>query len=57
MSKLFDAGNIEDEDVLTSLMEAMNDIVRVNYDNINEYIESIGNLTMKLISSHHEKPA
>ena len=57
MQKMFEAGNIEDEEVLTSLMEAMNDIVRVNYDYMYEFIETIGNLTMKLISSEHEKPA
>jgi len=51
MQKMFEAGNIDDEEVLISLMEAMNDIVRVNYDFIFEFVEPIGNLTMKLISS------
>ena len=39
MSKLFEAANINDEDVLSFLMEALNDIVRVNYDFMGEYIE------------------
>lgn len=57
MDKLFEASNIDNEDVLISIMEAMNDIVRVNYDYIFDYIEGIGNLTMKLINSEHDKAA
>jgi hypothetical protein len=34
MEKLFLAGTINDEDVLSSLMEALNDIVKYNYDSI-----------------------
>jgi hypothetical protein len=32
MDKLFLAGGINDDDVLSSLMEALNDIVKFNYD-------------------------
>lgn len=38
-------------------MEALNDIVRVNYDYMLDYIVNIGQLTMSLINSEHEKPA
>jgi len=34
MDKLFLAGEINDEEVLSSLMEALNDIVKYNYDSI-----------------------
>jgi len=34
MEKLFLAGTINDEEVLSSLMEALNDIVKYNYDSI-----------------------
>lgn len=57
MDKLFEASNIENEDILISIMESLNDIVRVNYDSIFEYIERIGNLTMTLINSIHDKAA
>jgi hypothetical protein len=57
MDNLFQAGKIDDEEVLTSLMEAMNDIVKVNYDYMKDYIEGIGNLTLMLLSSPHDKPA
>jgi importin subunit beta-1 len=35
MQKIFDASKINDEDVLSSVMEGLNDIVRVNYDYMN----------------------
>jgi hypothetical protein len=38
-------------------MQAINDIVRVNYDYLFEYIEKIGGLTMNLINSPHDKAA
>lgn len=38
-------------------MEALNDIVRVNYDHMFEYIMEIGNLTMTLINSEFDKAA
>lgn len=55
MEKLFEATNIDDEEVLVSTMEALNDIVRVNYDYMLEYIQNIGDTTIKLINSQHEK--
>lgn len=57
MQKLFEASNIDNDEILTSIMEALNDIVRVNYDHMFEYIQEIGNLTMRLINSVHDKPA
>ena len=57
MDQLFLAGNINDEDVLSSLMEALNDIVKNCYDYIFDQIQRIGNLTMTLINSEHDKPA
>jgi hypothetical protein len=57
MERLFIAGDINDEDVLSSLMESLNDIVKFCYDNLTEYIQKIGELTMKLINSEHDKPA
>jgi hypothetical protein len=38
-------------------MESLNDIVKFCYDNLTEYIQKIGELTMKLINSEHDKPA
>jgi hypothetical protein len=38
MTKLFEAARIIDEEIQTSAMEALNDIVRINYDFIFEYI-------------------
>lgn len=38
-------------------MEALNDIVRVNYDFIFDYILEIGQLTMVLINSTYDKAA
>jgi len=38
MSKLFEAARILDEEIQTSAMEALNDIVRINYDYIFDYI-------------------
>lgn len=57
MNQVFLASEIDDEDILVSIMEAMNDIVKVNYDFMLDYIERIGSLTMKLIASEHEKAA
>lgn len=57
MDKLFLAGEINDEDILSSLMEALNDIVKYSYDFIGDQITRIGNLTIKLINSDHDKPA
>jgi hypothetical protein len=57
MDKLFLAGGINDDDVLSSLMEALNDIVKFNYDYVCDEIQRIGNLTMGLINSEHDKPA
>ena len=38
-------------------MEALNDIVRVNYDFIFDYILEVGQLTMVLINSTYDKAA
>lgn len=57
MTQLFAASEIDDEDILVEIMSAMNDIVRIAYDFMFEFIERIGGLTMKLIASEHEKPA
>ena len=38
-------------------MEGLNDIVRVNYDYMSKYIQQIGQLTIDLINSEHDKPA
>lgn len=57
MERLFLAGEINDEDVLSSLMESLNDIVKYCYDHLIDYIQKIGELTMKLINSDHDKPA
>jgi len=57
MQKLFEASKIDNEDILTSIMEALNDIVKVNYDHMFEYIVDIGQLTMTLINSEHDKAA
>ncbi len=57
MAQLFKASEIQDEDILISILEALNDIVRVNYDYIYDDIMNIGNLTMTLINSQYDKPA
>jgi hypothetical protein len=38
MEHLFKAAEINDEDILSSLMEALNDIVKYNYDYMMEFI-------------------
>lgn len=38
MEKLFLAGEINDDDILSSLMEALNDIVKFNYDSVCDQI-------------------
>ena len=57
MEKIFFASKIMDEEILVSIMEALNDIVRVNYQYIMPYISQIGELTVQLITSEFEKPA
>jgi hypothetical protein len=57
MEKIFFASKIMDEEILVSIMEALNDIVRVNYQYIMPYISQIGELTVQLITSVFEKPA
>jgi len=51
MQRLFEASKIDDEEILESIMEALNDIVRVNYDYMPDYIMEIGQLTTLLIDS------
>jgi hypothetical protein len=57
MQKIFEASKVNDEEVLSSVMEGLNDIVRVNYDYIYPYIGQIGQLTIDLINSEHDRPA
>ena len=57
MDRIFYAGKIMDEEILSSIMEALNDIVRVNYQYIMPYISQIGELTLQLINSEFDKPA
>jgi hypothetical protein len=57
MESIIKASNVEDEDTLKSTMEALNEIVRVNYDYIEEYIMGIGEITTGLIGSVHEGAA
>lgn len=38
MGKLFEAGKIDDEDILKSVMESLNEIVKVSYDHIYDFI-------------------
>jgi len=38
MEKLFLAGEINDDEVLSSLMESLNDIVKHNYDSVCDQI-------------------
>jgi hypothetical protein len=51
MMKIFEASKIDDEEVLSSVMEGLNDIVRVNYDYMFSYIAQIGQLTIEMINS------
>jgi hypothetical protein len=53
MDNLFLASTIDNEDILVAIMQSLSEIVRVSYDYMFEYIERIGGLTMKLISSEH----
>lgn len=55
--KIFEASKIDDEEVLSSVMEGLNDIVRVNYDYMFSYIAQIGQLTIEMINSQHDRPA
>lgn len=57
MQRLFKASKIDDEDTLECIMEALNDIVGVNYDYMLDYINEIGELTSRLIDSEHPKAA
>lgn len=49
MFKIFEASFIEDEDIITSTTEALNDIARVSYDYMREYIEKLGDMTHRLL--------
>lgn len=57
MDKLMIAGEINDDDILSSLMESLNDIVKYCYDSITDQITRIGGLTVNMINSEHDKPA
>lgn len=57
MDKIFEASNFNDEDIINSTLESLNDICRVSYDYIREYIDKIGQLTSSLIASEYESAA
>lgn len=56
MNAIMKAAEINDEDILSSTMESLIDIARVNYDYIEEYITTIGSITMAMINSPFDKP-
>jgi hypothetical protein len=45
MEKIFLAASVQDEDVLLSTMESLNEIARESYEHIGSYIQRIGELT------------
>lgn len=51
MMKIFEASYIDDEDIIISTTEALNDIARVCYDFVREYIDKLGDMTHRLIQS------
>ena len=51
MGKIFEASFIEDEDIVLSTTDALNEIARVSYDYMREYIDKLGDLTHRLIQS------
>lgn len=55
LNQLFKAAVIQDEDVIEYLMQAFVDIVRVGYENLGNYIEQIGTLTVSVLDSEYEK--
>eukprot|EP00347_Sterkiella_histriomuscorum_P015054 403358482 len=57
MNQLFLAGSINDEEIQSSSMEALNDIARESYDFMREYIPKIGELTSNLLQSEYEQGA
>lgn len=48
---------MEDEDIIRSTMDSLNEIARVSYDFIRDYIDKIGALTTRLIASEHDVAA
>ena len=57
MDKIFEASLVNDEETLKSTMEALNDISKGCYDYLDEYIEQIGGLTVRLIESQFDVAA
>ena len=58
MDGIFKAASIYDEDILTYTFEALNDIVKVNYDYlVQDDIMNIGQYTINMVSSQFEKVA
>ncbi len=57
MDKVLLAASIQDEDILKSSFEALNDIAKYAYDHIFEYIGGIGEATLRLINSDFTGPA
>jgi hypothetical protein len=56
MNAIFKACNINDDDMLEFLLQALVDIGKINYDYIGGYIGSIGSATISFINSDKEKP-
>ncbi len=57
MEKVLLATTIMDEEILKSSFEALNDIAKHAYDYLFEYIQGIGEATMRLINSEFTGPA
>ena len=53
MGSLIRTAEIDDQEVLGELMNSLNEIARVNYDYMEEYITDLGNITMKFINSEY----
>lgn len=53
MGSLISTAEIDDQEVLGELMNSLNEIARVNYDYMEEYIVDLGNITMKFINSEY----
>lgn len=57
MENILQASKINDDEILCTLMKALIDIGRVNYDHIFDYIQQIGEMTVLFINSDKEEVA
>ena len=57
MAQLKIASQINDEEILLSLMQSYIEIAKVNYDYLEGYIQDIGQLTVNFINSDQEEVA